>query len=227
MSNDIESPKGTTGDVPSEELQKLLEQIKSDKDAPEGLLELLQRMSEDPDIDKLLREKEEDTQRKELEAQELVEHIHTFFDEKGWHYTSMDPTGKLMMLGFRMRNSTIRLHVLVEPEVECIRFNISLFTCQEEYRMAMSQFIVETNKPLRYGAFHLDETDGEVTFRYSVSYRGLPFSPEAFEGYIDACTISADQNYKELGKIAHGRFDDEEKKKWFERIKQFAIALSQ
>ena len=32
--------------------------------------------------------------------------------------------------------------------------------------------------------------------------------------------------YKELGKIAYGRFDDEEKKKWFEQIKQFAIALS-
>lgn len=57
MSNDIESQKGTTGDVPSEELQKLLEQIKTTKMHQKAFWNYCRECPEDPDIDKLLREK--------------------------------------------------------------------------------------------------------------------------------------------------------------------------
>lgn len=227
MSNDFEKTDDTLEEAHNETIKKLMEQVAGDKDAPEGLLELLKRMSEDPDLENLVGDNREEMARKEAVASEYAERIHAFFEKKGWHYTPMDSKGRIMLLGFKMMNSTVRLHVIVEEEVESIRFNIQLFSCIEEYRLALSEYITELNHPLRYGAFHIDKDDREVSYRYSVSYKGLPFSEEAFEGYIDACRIVADKNYRELSRIANGRFSDEEKKDWFRKIKQFAVALSQ
>lgn len=227
MSNEVEKNDDLLSETPAEKLKQLIEQFSGDKDAPEGLLELLKRMSEDPDLDALVRDNKEETARKEAVANEYAENIHAFFERKGWHYTALDSKGRVMLLGFKMRNSTVRLQIIVEEDAECIRFNIQLFTCLEEYRLAMSEYITELNHPLRYGAFHIDKEDGEVTYRYSVSYKDLPFSAEAFEGYIDACTVTTDRNYRDLSRIANGKISDEEKKDWFRKIKQFAIALSQ
>lgn len=226
MSTDIEKNKDEISESTAEKVKALFEQIASAGDAPEGLLDVLKKMSDDPDLAELLQSHEDDEAKKEEIALRYAEQIQEFFSTKGWHYTSMDPTGKIMVLGFRMRNSTVRLEVIVEARAECVRFNTSLLTCQAEYRLAMSQYISELNMPLRYGAFHLDMNDGEVTYRYSTSFKGIPFSAESFENYVDACIITADSNYKELGKIANGRFDDNEKKEWFKKIKEFAIALS-
>ena len=227
MSNDFEKKDDTLEEATNDTIKKLMEQVAGDKDAPEGLLELLKRMSEDPDLENLVSDNREEMARKEAIAAEYTECIHTFFEKKGWHYTPMDSKGRIMLLGFKMRNSTVRLHIVVEEDVECIRFNIQLFSCMEEYRLALSEYITELNHPLRYGAFHMDKDDGEVSYRFSVSYKGLPFSEDAFEGYIDACTITADKNYRELSRIANGHFSDEEEKDWFRKIKQFAVALSQ
>lgn len=227
MTNEVEKNDDLLSETPAEKLKQLIEQVSGDKDAPEGLLEMLKRMSEDPDLDALVRDNKEETARKEAVANEYAENIHAFFERKGWHYTALDSKGRVMLLGFKMRNSTVRLQIIVEEDAECIRFNIQLFTCPEEYRLAMSEYITELNHPLRYGAFHIDKEDGEVTYRYSVSYKDLPFSAEAFEGYIDACTVTTDRNYRDLSRIANGKFSDEEKKDWFRKIKQFAIALSQ
>lgn len=223
MRNEFEKNDDLLSETPADRLKQLIEQVSGDKDAPEGLLEMLKQMSEDPNLDAL----EEESARKEAAAKECAENIHAFFDRKGWHYTVLDSKGRVMLLGFRMRNSTVRLQVIVEEDAECIRFNIQLFTCLEEYRLAMSEFIIGVNHPLRYGAFHMDKDDGEVSYRYSVSFKGVPFSEEAFDGYIDACTITADLNYRELSKIANGKFSDNEKKEWFTKIKQLAVALSQ
>ena len=227
MSNEFEKNDDLLSEPSAERLKQLIEQVSGDKDAPEGLLELLKRMSEDPDLDALVRDNKEEAARKEAVANEYSENIHAFFERKGWHYTALDSKGRVMLLGFKMRNSTVRLQIIVEEDAECIRFNIQLFTCLEEYRLAMSEYISELNYPLRYGAFHIDKEDGEVTYRYSVSYKNMPFSEEAFEGYIDACTVTTDRNYRDLSKIATGKFNDKEKKDWFRKIKQFAIALSQ
>lgn len=227
MSNEFEKNDDLLSATPADRLKQLIEQVSGDKDAPEGLLELLKRMSEDPDLDALVRDNKEEAARKEAVANEYADSIHAFFEGKGWHYTALDSKGRVMLLGFKMRNSTVRLQIIVGEDAECIRFNIQLFTCLEEYRLAMSEYITELNHPLRYGAFHIDKEDGEVTYRYSVSYKDLPFSAESFEGYIDACTVTTDRNYRELSRIANGKFSDEEKKDWFRKIKQFAIALSQ
>lgn len=227
MSNEFEKNDDLLSETPADRLKQLIEQVSGDDDAPEGLLEMLKKMSEDPDLEALVRDNEEETARKEAIANEYAENIHAFFEKKGWHYTALDLKGRVMLLGFKMRNSTVRLQVIVEEDAECIRFNIQLFSCLEEYRLAMSEYITELNHPLRYGAFHIDKETGEVSYRYSVSYKDMPFSADAFEGYIDACTITTDRNYRELSRIANGKFSDEEKKNWFRKIKQFAIALSQ
>lgn len=208
-------------------LQELIKKVSGDATAPEGLLGLLQAMTKDEDLKKKLAERELKSQENKAEALQYAEKIHDFFNAKGWDYTPMDSSGMVMLLAFSMHNSTVRLQVFVEPDVCCIRFNISLMACQEEYRVAMSEFITEINQPLRYGAFHLDKRDGEITYRYAFSYKGMPFNAESFENYIYMCIIAADNNYWELSKIACGRFNDEKKKEWFTKIKQFAVAISQ
>lgn len=227
MSINEENEKMSREEKSRRGLQELIEKVSGDFAAPEGLLELLQTMSKDEDLEELIAKRELESQKNEAEAMQYAEKIHDFLDSKGWHYTAMDSSGKTMLLGFTMRNSTVRLQIIVEPDACCVRFNISLMTCQEEYRIAMSDYIVELNQPLRYGAFHLDKRDGEITYRYSFSYKGMPFNAESFENYVDACIITADNNYRELGKIAYGRFSDEKKKNWFAKIKQFAVAISQ
>lgn len=227
MSDNMEQNAGETRESVDEKIKMILQGLSSLDHAPQRVLDALKKMSDDPDVAKLLQKREETESRKEEQAQHYAEQIHSFFESKGWHYTSMDPGGKIMLLGFRMRNSTVRLEVIVESKAECIRFNISLLTCQEEYRLAMCKYLAELNLPLRYGAFHMDMEDGTVTYRYSTSYRGLPFCAETFDGYVEACVYTADSNYKKLGKIANGNFDGAEKKEWFQKIKAFAIALSE
>ena len=227
MNNEFEKNDDLLSEVSAESLKQFIEQVSGDKDVPEGLLELLKRMPEDPDLDAPVRDNKEEAARKEAVVNEYADNIHAFFEGKGWHYTALDSKGLVMLLGFKMRNSTVRLQIIVDEDDECIGFNIQLFTCREEYRLAMSEYITGLNYHLPYGAFHINKENGEVTYRHLVSYQDVPFSADSFEEYIYACTVTTDSNYRELSRIANGKFSDEEKKDWFRKIKQFAIALSQ
>lgn len=227
MNNEFEKNDDLLSELSAESLKQFIEQVSGDKDVPEGLLELLKRMPEDPDLDAPVRDNKEEAARKEAVVNEYADNIHAFFEGKGWHYTALDSKGRVMLLGFKMRNSTVRLQIIVDEDDECIGFNIQLFTCREEYRLAMSEYITGLNYHLPYGAFHINKENGEVTYRHLVSYQDVPFSADSFEEYIYACTVTTDSNYRELSRIANGKFSDEEKKDWFRKIKQFAIALSQ
>lgn len=208
------------------DFQKLLDHVLSDENVPKGLLENLRKLSsEGYDISSILRKisESEETDR----AIEISKSIHSFFDKKNWNYSKLNQNGSRMLLGFKMKNSTIRLEVSVESEAECIRFNVELFQCLEEYRLAVSDYIANLNYPIRYGAFHVDKDDNAISYRYSVSYKNLPFSEEAFENCIDACIIGVDENVKMLGKIANGNFTEAEKRDMFDKMKLLAIALNQ
>lgn len=82
MSNELEKNDDLLSETPAERLKQLIEQVSGDKDAPEGLLEMLRKMSEDPDLEALLRDNEEETARKEAAANEYAESIHAFFEKK-------------------------------------------------------------------------------------------------------------------------------------------------
>ena len=82
MSNEFEKNDDLLSEPSAERLKQLIEQVSGDKDAPEGLLELLKRMSEDPDLDALIRDNKEEAARKEAVANEYADNIHAFFEGK-------------------------------------------------------------------------------------------------------------------------------------------------
>lgn len=82
MSNEFEKNDDLLSATPADRLKQLIEQVSGDKDAPEGLLELLKRMSEDPDLDAFVRDNKEEAARKEAVANEYADSIHAFFEGK-------------------------------------------------------------------------------------------------------------------------------------------------
>lgn len=66
MSNEFEKNDDLLSATPADRLKQLIEQVSGDKDAPEGLLELLKRMSEDPDLDAFVRDNIEEAAQKKL-----------------------------------------------------------------------------------------------------------------------------------------------------------------
>lgn len=211
------------------ELKALIEEIRARADAPEELIKMLESIPEGASLEEeLVKIQEQLVKARAVYAAEICGLIHDFFNKRSWHYVNMDTEGMRMLTAFKMRNTTVRLYIFVEPEAECLQFNVILpVTCEEEYRLVVSDYITELNRPLRYGAFQMNKEDGEISYRYSVSYKGMLFSEAAFENYIDACTITVDKEIRALSKLATGRLTDEEKRNWFLKIKVLASALSE
>lgn len=197
------------------EIRELLASMGSDMEDAEKLLGSLMEADSEPDP-KIMES-----------AGKVFDGIKAFFDEKGWHSPVANRERGYFLIGFKMMFTSIRVDVHVEAEVEAIRINAILpVICEEEYRLVMGSYLTRLNQHLRFGAFHLDEDDGEITYRFSYSYAGEGFNKVKFEQYLDACTITPDGSYRPIVRFATGRFTDEEKVDYFHRIKAFAVAIN-
>lgn len=66
------------------------------------------------------------------------------------------------MMGFSMKNAAFKVLVRVVAEAERATINVTRpISCLSEYRFLMDNKLSRINETLRYGAFRLDEDDGE------------------------------------------------------------------
>lgn len=213
----------------------------------EKTLHTIQQMMQDPEVDPVLKERlmhiqsqdeledlidewggEEELDEDQVKrAQAVFTGVKAFFKAQGWHAVC-DDQRLIAVLGFRMRNATMKTYVAVNEDVESIRISTILpVQCMQECRLILASYLNDLNLNLRYGGFHLDPKDGEVTFRYSYCYSEEGFIAEKFDNYLDACTIGPDRELKKILRIATGRLDEESRLEYFAAIQAFIAAMEE
>lgn len=191
------------GDLPEEELAKLLADISDesdDKSADSESALLFAKMIE------------EEKETKKRGAEKVCREITSFFAENDLKYSEVTQSEyPLYVLNFKMKSLNVSLRVIVETDRECIRFDTVLpVSCKTQNHIILSYKLTKINMPLRYGAFHLDTTDNEISYRYS-----LPYSAEAFEGHligriIFAIARTVDEYYETVLSYAQGQISEDE-----------------
>ncbi len=201
------------GDLPEEEIKKILAGI-TDEIGNEG---------EDPDTEALLvKIMEEKKEKKKKDAEKVCKEITDFFVINDWKYSEVKQNKyPLYVLNFKMRNLNVSMRVIVEAEEECIRFDTVLpVTCKKQNHIILSYELTKINMPLRFGAFHLDTDDDEISYRYS-----LPYSADSFSGHLSGMIILAiagtvDEYYETVMSYAHGQLPEEQKNEVLKEIQK-------
>ena len=104
-----------------------------------------------------------------------------------------------------MPNATMRLFVCVNETGTCISIvNVLPITCRNDYRTAMTAVLNRYNTHLRYGAFILDENDGEVMFKISYAVSKESFDAAIFKQYLNCCLVVPDRAFCEISKLSVG-----------------------
>lgn len=205
-----------------------LEMLQNDDDVPSDLLEKLCSGGLPTGLlDKLLEEDEVD-EGKIKQADSFFESIKSFIDGNEWHASIVDKENRVFVMGFSMRNTSLKVMVRVDGDAESVTINSILpISCLKEYRMLMGSMLTRINETLRYGGFRLDEDDGEITYRYTYSISGQEFNSKMFDNYLDCCLITPDMNYKKIVKYATGALSKDEKVEVLGNLKTLAVAINE
>jgi len=144
-----------------------------------------------------------------------VNTIKGIFDEQGWHYSprTVRPDVTVFELGFTINKTNVRIRVYVEDMPKVCRIDAILpITAEEVYAYPLCKTLVKINYPKRFGAFHYDDSDGELTYRYSFPI-GHGLYKDDFMMAFRAVLHSAvdDDDYPEIKKCATGKFKNRDK----------------
>lgn len=193
---------------------------------PEELHELLERIAQGGEAAQL-EEQLKAVREKRRIADRTAALVEQYLEKQGWHAVNMRGDGRSFLLGFKMENLSARLQITVEEMPACISLNITLpFICEEEYFILFSDYIMQINHKLRFGAFHVSRDAGEITFRHSYLYTEDSYRDDVMGGYIETCMFTVDQYARELSRFATGRLSDDERKTYFQSLKKMVVALS-
>ena len=192
------------GNLPEDEIAESLDNLSEktdendvDKESAELLIKMIGEMKE----------------KKKKDEEKICRMMTSFFADNEWMYSEVTQSKyPLYVLNFKTRRLNVSLRVIVETDQSCIRFDTVLpVTCKTQNHIILSYKIREINMPLRYGAFHLDTTDNEISYRYS-----LPYSSESFDGHLSGRIILAivntvDEYYETIVSYALGQISEDEK----------------
>lgn len=141
-----------------------------------------------------------------------IDTVRGVFEAKGWKFSEKDlrEDVHLFELGFGLENCSIRMKVYVETEPDVCRIDAILpITADATYVYPLCKLLAKENYSFRYGAFQYDESDGEITFRYSFStMAGL--NAEVFTKMFLIVANTADDSYPQIKKHCVGKFTSKE-----------------
>ena len=193
-----------------------------------GFFEKLESESgKDENIQKLREMMKEDDEKKRKGAEKVCREITNVFDENEWKYSEISQKDiPVYVLNFSMRNLNVPLRIIVEYESECIRYDVILpISSKRSNQILLAYKLVELNHPLRYGAFHIDYNDNELSYRYSMPYDSEKFSKSTFEMIIHAMIRTVDRYYEDITKYVFSTIDEEEKNRLLLLVKDNVISL--
>lgn len=203
-----------------------MEMLEKDENVPPELLEELRGAGSD--LIRRLFSDEDTDEEKVKQADAYYEAIKSFIDKNEWHASIVDKENRVIVMGFSMKNAAFKVIVRVDAEAESVTINATLpISCLSEYRFLMDSKLSRLNETLRYGAFRLDEDDGEITYRLTFSIAGQEFNDKMFDNYLDCCLITPDINYKKIVKYATGALSREEKVEVLGKLKSLAVAINE
>lgn len=160
-------------------------------------------------------------------ADRVFEGVKAYIDQNKWRANKEDPKHRIFELCFSMKYTSLKVTVRIEAITETISIITTLpITCLKEYRIIMGRHLNDIGTP-PFGAFHLDEDDGEISHRFTYLYTGSDFNPALFDTYLDNCLIASDLNYISIAKKATGSLSTKERLKLNQEIKQLAYAINE
>lgn len=134
--------------------------------------------------------------------------VKAFFDQHSWHYSKVISRPELVMyqLEFSLQKCSLTMKVCVEAPPRVCRIDAVLpITADKTYEYLLCEAIVKINYDKRFGAFHYDESDGEVSYRYSFPIAHGVYMDE-LEQVFSAVQHTAASNYAEILKHCVGKY---------------------
>lgn len=138
--------------------------------------------------------------------------VEKVFKNKGWKYSKTELRADIVKfeLGFSMKDCNVKMRVYVETDPNVCRVDAILpITADPIYEYPLCKLLMKENYARRYGAFQYDESDGEITYRYSFSTQCGLF-PEVFEKAFLAVANAADNCFLKIRKCAVGKFSSKD-----------------
>ncbi len=163
-------------------------------------------------------------------ADRVAKQIQEFFDEQKWHYTTRpwdEDHDLVFRLTFTIQKVRLQCMVVVETRPQAVRINVTLPTCLSPYEPLIDHYIVKRNYSLRFGAFHRDESDNEVCYRYSFSFRDGHFDTEVFDQYLDACLLTSARARDDISRLCHGKLTREQREQAYEIMDKLKADLDE
>lgn len=146
------------------------------------------------------------------DSQEFMESasdaVAAFFDQHSWHYSKVISRPELVMyqLEFSLQKCSLTMKVCVEASPRVCRIDAVLpITADKTYEYLLCEAIVKINYDKRFGAFHYDESDGEVSYRYSFPIAHGVYMDELEQVFL-AVQHTAASNYAEILKHCVGKY---------------------
>ena len=165
---------------------------------------------------------EETREKKKKDAEKICKEITALFANNDWKYSEVAKSEyPLYVLNFKTRRLTVSMRVIVDTNQECIGFDSMLpITCKSQNHVILSYKLTKINASLRYGSFHLDMTDNEISFRYAIKYNAETFVGDLLEIMILVIVRTVDEYYETILSYAQGQINEEEKNEVLKAIQR-------
>lgn len=153
--------------------------------------------------------------------------ITEFFDSEDWLYREIITRPDLIAweLGMSGDHFNVRMRVAAEAYPRVCRINAILpVSVDPVYDAILCREILKLNQPLRYGAFQYDESDGELSYRYSFPTQNGLYSDDLSRVFM-AVLLTAKENFLKLQKYAVGKFTRAEEKQIQDYVARLAREL--
>lgn len=151
------------------------------------------------------------------------------FKNEDWHYSErvINPTIRVFEIGYGMFHANFRVQVRIDLKPKACRIQAILpIRVDSRYDYELCRRIALENNRLRYGAFMYDDTDGELSYRYTYPI-GHVFDGEELKTLFMAVVTSADRVCEELRRLSRGKYQENEAKQILDRLNALVDTLDE
>lgn len=151
------------------------------------------------------------------------------FENEDWHYSErvINPTIRVFEIGYGMFHANFRVQVRIDLKPKACRIQATLpIRVDSRYDYELCRRIALENNRLRYGAFMYDDTDGELSYRYTYPI-GHVFDGEELKTLFMAVVTSADRVCEELRRLSRGKYQENEAKQILDRLNALVDTLDE
>lgn len=151
------------------------------------------------------------------------------FENEDWHYSEriINPTVRVFEIGYGMFHANFRVQVRIDLKPKACGIQAILpIRVDSRYDYELCRRIAVENYRLRYGAFMYDDTDGELSYRYTYPI-GHVFDGEELKTLFMAVVTSADRVCEELRRLSRGKYQGKEAMQILDRLNALVDTLNE